>query len=112
MILGGAELLSVYGGEFLEDVVGQVSSFGVGPEIGGVEASQVRVDQNLETLEETVGLLRLFQGIRDVLGERARLDPAENRNAQGRHVYGASPYPIDLEGAVRSEEHTLNSSHA
>src|SRR5215210_5968616 len=94
------ESLSIEVGEILEYVIRSILGLEVGPAVDRIVAAEIWVHEYLKALEETVGLLSLFQGIGDVGRFRAGLEATENRNANGRDVQRASPYPIDAERAV------------
>src|SRR5215207_148370 len=94
------ESLGTEVGEILEYVIRSILGLKVGPAVDRIVAAEIRVHEYLKALEETVSLLSLLQGVGDVGRERTGLNATEDRNADGRDVQRASPYPIDAERAV------------
>src|SRR3712207_7001820 len=88
-----SEGFSVEAGETFEDVVCSVLGLGVGPAVHRVIAAEIRPDEDLKALEQAVGLLGFLQGVVHVSQQRARLYPAEYRDADGGDVQRTAPDP-------------------
>src|SRR5215212_9335309 len=101
-VLVGArtESLGTEVGEILEYVIRPILGLEVGPAVDRIVAAEIRVHEYLKALEETVGLLGLFQGVRDVGRERTGLDATEDRDADSRDMQRAAPDPVDAKRAI------------